>query len=388
MKRLLIYSHDTYGLGNIRRMLAIGESMAAANPDLVVLIASGSPVPEMFQVSPRIDFVKLPCLTRDEQGEYRTRSLGIDTADLVHLRSSLLQTTVESFRPDVIAVDKKPFGVCDELRPALQASRSWARPPKLALILRDILDAPDRTRAVWHKNRYFDAIVDLYESVLVLGCPTVFDMVAEYDLPPAAAAKVEYCGYLGRRHPGPAPEIVRRELGVAPEEPLVLVTPGGGQDGYPLTEAYLRGLGDRPLRSVVVIGPEMAFEQRQAVRRLAEGHAGVTVLDSFNAMVSLMDAADVVVSMAGYNTVCEILTTGTPAVVAPRSRPVAEQAIRAHCLEDAGVVRQVSSNPTPVEVHTAISAALSTSSADTAVSIDLEGAERVEKHLGALLGDG
>ena len=132
----------------------------------------------------------------------------------------------------------------------------------------------------------------------------------------------------------------------------------------------------------------MPAEQREAVRRLAHDVPEVTVLDSYDSMVSLMEAADVVVSMAGYNTMCEVLTTSTPAVVAPRIEPAAEQLIRARCLDELGVVTRVGSAPTPAEVHAAVARALSTPPVPAEPRIDLRGGERIEKHLGALLGDG
>ena len=78
-------------------------------------------------------------------------------------------------------------------------------------------------------------------------------------------------------------DVIRSQLDVHDGTPLVLVTPGGGKDGYPLAQAYLHGMGAETVRSVVVAGPEMAFEQRQAIRRLADPFPAVTVLDSTDA---------------------------------------------------------------------------------------------------------
>jgi predicted glycosyltransferase len=54
-------------------------------------------------------------------------------------------------------------------------------------------------------------------------------------------------------------------------------------------------------------------------------------------MMSLMNAADVVVSMGGYNTVCELLSLDKRAVVIPRVRPAEEQLIRAQRMAERGL---------------------------------------------------
>ena len=49
-------------------------------------------------------------------------------------------------------------------------------------------------------------------------------------------------------------------------------------------------------------------------------------------MTQLYAEADMVVSMAGYNTVCELLSFGRNAILVPRAEPVKEQLIRARLL--------------------------------------------------------
>jgi len=65
MKRLLVYSHDTFGLGNIRRMLCICEYLLEALPTLSILLVSGSPMVHSFRIPRRLDYIKLPCLRPD-----------------------------------------------------------------------------------------------------------------------------------------------------------------------------------------------------------------------------------------------------------------------------------------------------------------------------------
>jgi predicted glycosyltransferase len=343
MKRILIYSHDTFGLGNIRRMLEVARHLVQSSPEVSVLVITGSPMLHAFRIPPRVDYVKLPCLSRNTEGRYAARYLDLTLDATVRLRANIISSTIEDFAPDLILVDKKPFGVEDEMAGALAALSERAQRPKLMLLLRDILDSPEATTRVWRKNGYFEAIEAYYDAVLVVGSPEVYDLRAEYAFPPFAAAKVQFCGYIAREPGRQSRAAVRQQLGVAEGEPLVLVTPGGGEDGHGLVTACLEGLRALPLaerpRTHIVCGPEMGEPARAAIVQASAALPNVSLQDFSDDLMSLMAAADVVLSMGGYNTVCELLTLHKRAVVVPRVKPVAEQGIRAARMAARGLLR-------------------------------------------------
>jgi predicted glycosyltransferase len=343
MKRVLIYSHDTFGLGNIRRMLEIARHLVESSPGVSVLVITGSPMLHAFRIPARIDYVKLPCLSRDTNGRYGARFIDLTLTETVRLRANIIRSTIANFAPDLILVDKKPFGVENELSGALADLPTHAQRPKLVLLLRDIIDSPEATTPVWRKHGYFEAIEAYYDQVLVVGSPEIFDLRREYAFPPFAAAAVEFCGYIARERGRTPRAQIRRRLGVASHEPMVLVTPGGGQDGYDLIDACLEGLRALPPaqhpRTHIVCGPEMNEAQRTAIAKAALALPKVSVQDFSDDMMSLMAAADVVLSMGGYNTVCELLTLHRRAVVVPRVRPVQEQGIRAERMAARGLLR-------------------------------------------------
>ena len=152
MKRILVYSHDTFGLGNIRRMLEISKHLAASDPDVSILIISGSPMLHAFRIPERIDYIKLPCLARTTRGGYEVKFLQNSFDDIIRLRANIILSAVLDFAPDLILVDKKPFGVGNELAPVFDLVRRRLERPKMVLLLRDILDSPDATSQVWGKN--------------------------------------------------------------------------------------------------------------------------------------------------------------------------------------------------------------------------------------------
>jgi predicted glycosyltransferase len=334
--RLLVYSHDTFGLGNIRRMLAICRHVHASIPDLSILIVSGSPMLQSFRVEPGIDYIKLPCLRRTELGELGVRFLDLDLNEIVRLRRELILSTVMSYRPDVIFVDKKPDGLAGELEPSLRYIKCSLSNARVHLVLRDILDSARVTIDDWARHGYYNILRWYYDGILVLGDQNIFDVCEEYQFPEGLREKVHHCGYVQRRLPGRSRSEVRKELGVEHKESLVLVTAGGGQDGYQLFSASLAAtssLAKRlPVKTLLVTGPELGTEQTQALGRAAQSGNGMQVIEFTDDLMSYMNAADLVISMAGYNTVCELLTLGKKSIVVPRVRPVEEQKIRAERL--------------------------------------------------------
>jgi predicted glycosyltransferase len=326
-------------------MLAICEHLHATIRGVSILIISGSPMLHSFRVSPGIDYIKLPCLRRTEDGDLGVRFLDLELSEIVRLRGELILSAVQGFRPDVVLVDKMPDGLARELRPTLRRLKSKLPESKVLLVLRDILDSPAKTTQTWRERRYYHVVQSYFDGILVMGDPDLFDVRTEYQFPAALHDKVWFCGYLAKNEPCRPCAEVREELRVGSDENLVLVTTGGGEDGYQLLENYLRGLepraAERKIKSLIVTGPDLPVAKTQMIRRLAQAQYGVRVLDFTDDMKSYANAADVIVSMAGYNTICEILTLRKRAVVVPRVRPGEEQRIRAERMSQRSLFKMI-----------------------------------------------
>ncbi|MBO0720211.1 MAG: glycosyltransferase, partial [Blastocatellia bacterium] len=340
MKRLLVYSHDTFGIGNIRRMLAICGHLLEVIPDLSILLVTGSPIIHRLRLPESLDYIKLPGLTRIGRGEYSVRFPKADLGEAIHLRSNRILAAVANFKPDLLLVDKKPLGVKGELTPALKYLAAELPEAKLVLILRDILDSPEAIISNWERNGHYDAIERYYDQVLVLGERSVFDPVAEYRFPRDVINKTIFCGYLRKNVESQARPEIRNG-----QHKTVLVTAGGGQDGYHVIENYLKGIrSDRvsaSVQSLVVCGPEMPREQMIELREQADAIPHLKFFSFTLEMESMMAAADVVIAMAGYNTVCEILSLDKRAILIPRVRPTEEQMIRAERMSRLGLFRTI-----------------------------------------------
>ena len=108
--RVLIYSHDSFGLGHLRRCRTIAHALVEERNDVSVLILSGSPIIGSFDFKTRVDFVRVPGVIKLRNGEYSALSLDMDIAEVVALRSSIIEHTAKVFAPDLFIVDKEPVG--------------------------------------------------------------------------------------------------------------------------------------------------------------------------------------------------------------------------------------------------------------------------------------
>lgn len=343
--RVMVYTHDTFGLGNIRRMLAICEHLLDSIADISILVVSGSPMLHSFRLPQGLDYIKIPCLNRGESGDLQAKYLDTETDETVKLRADLILATAINFKPDLFLVDKKPNGLKGELADTLKHLKAYLPETKLVLLLRDIIDSPEVTIEEWHHHGYHETIQLFYDQVLVVGMPEVFDVTKEYQFPASVSEKVRFCGYICKEPGLKQGSVIREELQIKPEEQLILVTPGGGEDGYSLVETYLSALGQLPskhnLRSLIICGPEMPSIGLKTLYQAAEKYPHVQICEFTDDLMSYIDAADVIVSMGGYNTVSEILSLGKRAIIVPRVNPVKEQWIRAERLARLGLLRMI-----------------------------------------------
>ena len=335
--RLLIYSHDSFGLGHLRRCRTIAHSLVDRRQDLSVLILSGSPIIGSFDFRTRVDFVRIPGIIKLRNGGYTSQSLGIGIEDAFNMRAKLIRQTAELFRPDIFLVDKEPLGLRGEVGETLVMLRTQNVPTVLGL--RDVMDDPGKLAEEWERKKAVPALRDLYEHIWVYGLPQVCDPLDGIALPPVVREKMSFTGYLRRSW---TPTVAPATAATMPEfsEPYILVTPGGGGDGATLVDWVLRAYEHDPAiphSALVVMGPFMhtnlraGFEQR--VERLEKVHA-----ITFDAHVeSLFAGAVGVVAMGGYNTFCEILSFDKPSIIVPRTVPRLEQFIRATRAQELGL---------------------------------------------------
>jgi len=334
--RILIYSHDTFGLGHLRRCRTIAHSLVENFKQLSVLILSGSPIIGSFDFRARVDFVRVPGVVKLRNGEYTPLNLHLDIREMMSMRASIIEHTAEEFAPDVFIVDKEPVGLRGELLQTLKTLKR--RGTRIILGLRDVMDEPRLLEPEWQRKKALPALREFYDEIWVYGLPQICDPLEGIALPETVRKKMVYTGYLHREvasHGAPPrlPEIVNR--------PFLLVTTGGGGDGEGLVEWVLRAYEHDPLLpypALLVLGPFMQADRQAEFMDRAAKLKRVDAITFHGHLEALVARAAGVVAMGGYNTFCEVLSLDKRALIVPRTKPRLEQFIRASRAAEIGLV--------------------------------------------------
>jgi predicted glycosyltransferase len=324
-RRFIFYANELIGLGQLRRTLALAARLSVDESSPSSLVITGSPVEPTLELPARVDTVKLPGRSRDRNGRQRSARLQLDTEELRFLRSQIALASAAAFNPDVAVVDKVPLGQGGELRPTLEELRG--SDCRLVLGLRDIEDSPQHVRRRWGADVRAE-IERYYDAILVYGPPSTPSAIAtagfELDIP------VHHVGYVGTPIPESGPADLAGDY--------LLATAGGGFDGFRLLATFAEAvrLDPLPCPAVMVTGPLMAAADRARLRRFTEG-LDIRLFELRRDMEYVIAGAVGVVSMAGYNTVSELMRARKPALLVPRSGPSEEQRIRARALAQSGL---------------------------------------------------
>lgn len=337
---ILMYSHDTYGLGHIRRTMAIANHLKDSSTNILIL--TGSPIAGRFSFPEQVDFVRIPGMIKKTNDEYRSLSIRIEAQQALKIRTDIIKATAKTFRPDLLIVDKEPLGLKREILPTLKWLKKSLPKTKTVLGLRDILDDSKVISKDWKKKGVYRYLDTLYNEVWVYGEKDIYDPILHYNIPQQVQEKIIFTGYIPRKKIQEHTRAkIRKQFRIFDDETFILVTTGGGGDGSEVLDNFI-ALHDQspaslPFKSVMITGPFMPKGKREELRKRARRY-GIKTLPFHPRMEELMKAADLVISMGGYNTFCEILTQQTPALIIPRESPRLEQLIRAQCMHSRGLI--------------------------------------------------
>jgi predicted glycosyltransferase len=259
---------------------------------------------------------RLPTIKKGSDGQYYAPSG--DLGDALRERERALVTVIDRTEPDVVLVDRYPYGSHGEFRRGVERAR--LRGARLAVGLRDVLNEPAIIRSEM-SGPGWEGVEDLYEVAFVYGAPDFADHEAEYGLP----LRPVYCGWVAdegicnTRHP-------RR----------LVVTAGGGFDGLNVFKVAVHLLTCSPeWNGLFIAGP---FADADAIRDSFGAIADrVTLLQNPADSASLVASGRATVQMGGYNSVYETMAARVRPIVVPRQWPGREQVIRAQRLAVRGL---------------------------------------------------
>jgi predicted glycosyltransferase len=303
--RVLIAVTHLLGIGHIARAAAVGRAFAEAGHRVTLL--TGGLASRLVPLD-GLEVVQLPPV-QARPGDFRTLLDAAGqpvTPDLLRARKDVMLQCLGRVRPDVVATELFPFGrrgLADEFSALLAAAHAMLPRPLVVSSVRDILVAPDRPAKIAEAHA---RLARFYDAVLVHGDRDLVPLEASWPLDAASAAMLRYTGYVDGL---PAPVFAGARSGV-------LVSGGGSGAGLPLYQAALaaaRLVPEQPWRILVGHGVD-----EQAFGKLARGASGnLTVERARPGFRDLLAKAQVSVSQAGYNTVVDLLRTGTRSVLVP-----------------------------------------------------------------------
>lgn len=341
--RLAFYSHDAQGLGHIRRNLNIANFLVKSGLRATILLICGSRRISSFSFSEGIDTLILPAIRKHNDGSYEPRHLHIEHAQLLRCRRQMIEAAVDAFNPDMLLVDKLPLGFQGELEPTLDLMKG--RSGCCILGLRDIIDDPQAARQEWEHFGGNRAADNLYDQVWIYGDRSVYDLTKDYRLSEKSRLKTSFTGYLNPLdlHSQTINVTARHQLHKGQQEDhtgIVLCLVGGGQDGYELARLFLKSDLGKHREGIVVTGPFMSQAHRNKLKAKAKSskRGRFQIVEFLPSLLPLMQKADLAISLGGYNTLCEILACGIPALVIPRVTPRREQLVRAAAFHRLGLL--------------------------------------------------
>lgn len=375
--KIVLYSHDTLGFGHLRRNLLLAGALRDSQLSPEILMVTGMREAGAFELPAGVDCLSLPAYEKAADGSYRPRDLGGDLGVLTQIRAAAVKAAVMAFDPDLMIVDNVPRGAQEELDPLLKALRKRGR-THVVLGLRDVIDTPEVVQKQWTDQSNFEAIERFYDDIWVYGDPAFYDVLNDCGMAASLGAKGQFVGYLDHRARLASPLAAANRdaiLGCDPR-PYVLCAVGGGRDGHAVCEAFVNTPMPKGHHGILITGSQMPGLMRDSLRRAAAAHGSITLVDFVSEPIALMQGAARIIAMGGYNTICEVLSLGSPALIAPRTVPRAEQVMRAERLAARGLISMI--RPEDLNAN-ALGAWLAgdVPCADAAAPLDMNGLARV-----------
>jgi len=343
MKRLLFYCQHILGMGHLVRSMEIVRGLVN---DFEVCFINGGEIIDQFQIPPEVKVINLPAIKTD--AEFKTLRVvdeAYTLAEVQEIRKRMLLDVCDRIQPDVVMVELFPFGrgkFSFELIPFLEKAKSLETPAKVVCSLRDIV-VTKRDQAKYEDkvcrlmNQYFDLL-------LVHGDPQFQPLEESFAKTSALTCPMYYTGYVVQPQPDVA--LTAAELGLNPGQPLIVVSVGGGRFGHELLDCVMKA---SPLLKHLLLhqiqmftGPFMPDNKFADLQQQAMNCSNVRCRRYTPHLLSYLRHADLSISMSGYNTTMNILTTGTRAMLLPfTGNDDREQTIRAHKLAELGVVEAI-----------------------------------------------
>jgi predicted glycosyltransferase len=339
---VMIYMHDTLGLGRLRRNLKISRALKMSYPDLSIVLITGSTQAGGFPLPDAVRIVELPPLRKVGDSDYEPRFPGISRENIFSQRARILQDTIRELSPHIFIADHSHLSMNNEILPCLKILNNRKNPCIKILGIRGIIDDPAKVIRIWNDQGIHDVLRNLYDYIFIYTTPQIINPVFAYDFPDDIKEKVYFCGYITEQQEE-VDSISPDSHSTKSAGKSVMVTIGGGEYwGEIVIGNFLKAirahLADIPFKSFILTGPFIPDELWNSFYNESQD-LPVEILKFTPDTRPYIKRSDLVISTGGYNTITDILSNARKAIVIPRIRYRVEQLIRAKRLDELGLVK-------------------------------------------------
>lgn len=336
--KITMYWHNGRSLGHTAEVAKISHAIELGMPDDYLVGVSGA-YKGLDMLADKMDIVKLPGFANYDKlsGWNYTGKQGMKPEQLFKCRSELIDCFIKNYQPDLFIVNHVPYGLYDELRPALERPTSGKR----ILTLRGILFDREKTNREYFKGDAAKWIMEKYDALFVHIDPNIFSIEDNYDIPSELRNKIQYTGYLACKNEMNKKE-ARLKLGIDNEKKIIVASMGGGQGAIDIWLNIIKGLGDNEKEydeAYLITGPYLEKEDYLVLQKNEFENKKIKVINYVNNMQEWMIACNLFIGAAGSNMIGEVLATNCNTILIPRQVREIEQHLHSKILSEKGIVR-------------------------------------------------
>lgn len=380
MKKIIFYCQYLSGIGHLVRSTEIVRSLVK---NFQVYFVNGGPPIAGFEMPPQVELIELPALWL-EDGEFKVAEGSLSVEKIQESRKNQLIDIFERVQSDYLITEFFPFGrhmLLFELIPLLENIKSTAAPTKIICSLRDVIgkvsDEQEEETICYLMNKYFDLL--LFHSD-----PNFQTFAQSFSRHKDIKCPVFHTGFISQS----LKETCGNLWGETKDSAKILVSVGGGRIGHKLLQTVVEASAiiAKQTKHIIQIftGPFIPEDKFLSLQQAAKNSSNIKVSKYTNNLLEYMQAADISVSLSGYNTTMNILSTGVKAIVVPLSHndQDKEQLLRTQKLENLGVVEVIHpENLNPTYLAEVVVKGLLTQTKKSKQAFDLKGAENTNTFL-------
>jgi predicted glycosyltransferase len=341
MKKILFYCQYHLGMGHLVRSVEVMRSLAT---EFQICFVKGGTDVEGLDLPPNIEKVALPALL-SENRKLKVADPAQNLEEVKQQRTETLLNTFDRFQPDCLVIEGYPFKKYQfefESIPLLERVKASRRNVKVVCSLRDVVMAQpyrDRNEVIaktcQRLNQYFDLL-------LIHSDPQFHRLEESFPAVGDIHCSIQYTGFVAQSLSESAVWTHEDIVDLNRNQPMILVSVGGGQLGHDLLEATVAAspiLAEHlpQYHLQVFTGPFIPAEQFETLEKAAAGQRNLTLRKFTPQLLAYMQKANLSISLGGYNTTMNILRTGVNSMILPSDKDW-EQRVRAEKLEKMGVL--------------------------------------------------